>query len=245
MTNRSKLPVTVLMALAVAGLAACGPGSSTSASAPASSAPAAQAAAKGPANAAGTVSAKAACEALALWESNSSGNIATDTALQETFQDTTHPLSVDFADWVSDIKGGISLADVDAGEVSLDCKAEGVTVFPSDSASAPPPASAPAPVAPSPQTVTFKVSGSYAQVTYGPAGSNTSGTVPMKVTDKLGNPLYYALTAQLQGGGSVSCEIEVDGAVISKSTASGGYNIAQCEISNDPISGGWKDTNTG
>lgn len=67
----------------------------------------------------------------------------------------------------------------------------------------------------------------------------------MKVTDKLGNPIYYALTVQLQGGGSVSWEVEVDGKVISKATASGGYNIAQCEISPDPISGGWEDTNTG
>jgi hypothetical protein len=101
------------------------------------------------------------------------------------------------------------------------------------------------PSSPAPETVTFEVTGSYAQVTYGPAGSNASGTVPMKVTQKLGNPIYYALTAQLQGGGTVTCKIEVDGKVISQATASGGYNIAQCEISPDPINGGWEDTNGG
>ena len=65
----------------------------------------------------------------------------------------------------------------------------------------------------------------------------------MQVTKPLGTPLYYSVTAQLQGGGSVSCKIEVDGKVISQSTATGGYNIASCEISQDPLSGNWTDTN--
>jgi hypothetical protein len=162
--------------------------------------------------------------------------------LQETFRETAQPLSREFAKWVSDIKGNPPAAPGDAGTVAVDCVTYGVTVFPEPSPAA---SSAPPPAPAAPQTVTFEVSGSYAQVTYGPAGSDISGTVPMKVTDKLGNPIYYALTAQLQGGGTVSCEIEVDGEVISKATASGGYNIAQCEISPDPISGGWEDTNTG
>ncbi len=93
------------------------------------------------------------------------------------------------------------------------------------------------------QTVTYVVTGSTADVTYGGAGSDASGTVPLHVRKPLGTPLYVAITAQLQGGGSVSCEIEVDGKVISQSTASGGYNIAQCEISQDPLSGNWTDTN--
>ena len=41
----------------------------------------------------------------------------------------------------------------------------------------------------------------------------------------------------------VSCKIEVNGQVISTATASGGYNIASCEISQDPLSGNWTDTN--
>jgi hypothetical protein len=91
------------------------------------------------------------------------------------------------------------------------------------------------------QTVTYEVTGSAAQVTYGPAGSNSEGTVPMKVTKPLGTPIYYAITAQLQGGGTVTCKILVGGQVISQATANGGYNIAQCEISQD-FSGGWKNT---
>ena len=95
------------------------------------------------------------------------------------------------------------------------------------------------------QTVTYIVTGSPADVTYGPAGSDFSGSVPMKVTKPLGNPDYYAIDAQLQGGGDVSCKIEVNGKVISQATASGGYNIASCEISQDPFSGNWEDTNQG
>lgn len=111
---------------------------------------------------------------------------------------------------------------------------------------APAPAQPAAKAAPKPaaaQTVTYVVTGSAADVTYGPTGSDSSGTVPMKVTQKLGSPLYYAITAQLQGDGSVSCKIEVNGAVISSSTATGGYNIAQCEIGQAPLSGAWTNDN--
>jgi hypothetical protein len=94
------------------------------------------------------------------------------------------------------------------------------------------------------QTVTYIVSGSYAQVTYGPAGSSYSGSVPMDVTQPLGNPLYYSIDAQLQGGGSVSCAIQVNGKTISSATATGGYNIAMCEIVQDPLYGGWTDANS-
>ena len=41
----------------------------------------------------------------------------------------------------------------------------------------------------------------------------------------------------------VSCKIEVNGQVISAATASGGYTIASREISQDPLSGNWTDTN--
>jgi hypothetical protein len=93
------------------------------------------------------------------------------------------------------------------------------------------------------QTVTYVVTGSGADVTYGPTGTSISGAVPMHVTKPLGTPQYYSIDAQLQGGGTVSCKIEVDGKVISQSTASGSYNIASCEISQDPFSGAWSDTN--
>jgi hypothetical protein len=105
-------------------------------------------------------------------------------------------------------------------------------------------AAAPASSAAAAQTVTYGVSGSPTDVTYGPAGSNAQGSVPMDVTKPLGTPIYVAITAQLQGSGTVTCKIKVDGKVISQSTASGGYNIAQCEISQDPLSGQWQDTNS-
>lgn len=95
-------------------------------------------------------------------------------------------------------------------------------------------------------TVTYVVTGSSADVTYGTAGSDLSGSVPMHVTKNIPDkaPIYYSINAQLQGDGTVSCKIEVDGKVISQSTASGGYNIADCEIGQDPLSGDWQDMNT-
>lgn len=94
-------------------------------------------------------------------------------------------------------------------------------------------------------TITYIVTGtSMADVQYGPSGSSLQGSVPLHVTKPLGNPSYYSITAQLQGGGSVSCALEVDGKIISQSTATGGYNIASCEISQDPFSGKWTDTNS-
>ncbi len=67
----------------------------------------------------------------------------------------------------------------------------------------------------------------------------------MSVTSSLGDPAYYNISAQLQGSGSVTCKLKVDGKVISQATASGGYNIAMCEIVQDPISGNWQDANSG
>lgn len=92
-------------------------------------------------------------------------------------------------------------------------------------------------------TVTFDVTGSPADITYGPAGTSVSGTVPLHVTKPLGDPLYYSLEVQLQGGGTVTCKIRIDGKVIAESVASGGYNIAMCEIGKDPLTGQWADDN--
>jgi hypothetical protein len=104
-----------------------------------------------------------------------------------------------------------------------------------------PTADIPTPVA-QPETVTYVVTGSSrASVIYGPAGSGNQGQAPMNITKPLGNPLYYSISAQLLGGGSVSCQLEVDGQVISQSTATGGYNIALCEIVD--FSGQWTDAN--
>jgi len=96
------------------------------------------------------------------------------------------------------------------------------------------------------QTITYIVRGTPgAQVTYGPAGSDFNGTVPMRVTAHLGDPQYYAINAQLQGAGHVKCSIEVDGIPLSTASANGGYNIADCEIGQDPITNLWENDNAG
>lgn len=92
-----------------------------------------------------------------------------------------------------------------------------------------------------PATVEIIVTGSPADVTYGPSGSSLSGSVPLDVGGKIPSPApaYYAVNAQLQGSGSVSCQIKVDGKVISTAQATGGYHIAICEISQGP-GGDWE-----
>ena len=81
--------------------------------------------------------------------------------------------------------------------------------------------------------------------TYGPAGSDSSGTDPMDVTATLGSPAYYALNAQLQGAGTVTVTIDMDGHEVSTGTANSGYNIATAEVVQDPVTGAWEDANTG
>lgn len=103
------------------------------------------------------------------------------------------------------------------------------------------PASAAAAV---PSTVTYEVTGSAADVTYGAQGSSLTGHVPMKVTGKLEHADDYSIEAQLNGGGAVHCRILVDGKLVSAATATGSYNIASCEIVQDPLSGKWEDANT-
>ena len=47
------------------------------------------------------------------------------------------------------------------------------------------------------------------------------------------------------GGGTVTCVIKVDGVPLSRFTATGGFNIADCEIGQDPITNLWEDDNSG
>jgi hypothetical protein len=110
-------------------------------------------------------------------------------------------------------------------------------------AAAPTAAAKPSPTKAATQTVTYSVTGSPADVTYGPAGSDYEGTVPMTKTATLdSNASYYAIDAQLQGDGEVSCSIAVNGKVIDHATAEGGYNIADCEIT-EGLFGNWESTN--
>lgn len=100
------------------------------------------------------------------------------------------------------------------------------------------------PTTPAADTITYVVKGSSgADVTYGPSGSEVGHTGPMKKTAKL-NPhaMYYSITSQLQGGGKTTCQILVNGKVVSTGTAQGDYRIASCEIVSD-FDGGWQNAN--
>ena len=94
-----------------------------------------------------------------------------------------------------------------------------------------------------PQPVlTYRVTGTPgARVTYGPAGTYLTGRAPLQVVARLGNPLYYFISAELPGRGSVECEILIGTKVMDKSVATGRHSLASCQISRDPLSGTWQD----
>lgn len=103
---------------------------------------------------------------------------------------------------------------------------------------------------PSGPTVTYVTTGSAPAgviaptIIYGPDGSDYNGTVPMDKTVKIPSnpPAYYAITVQLSdAGGSATCKLEVNGKVISTGHATGAFNIASCEISQDPVTGKWEN----
>jgi len=93
-----------------------------------------------------------------------------------------------------------------------------------------------------PQQVTYVATGSSANVTYGPSGSGFQGTAPLAVTRPLvGNPQFYSISAQLKGGGTVTCQLKVDGVTIASSTASGTNSVANCAMDQD-LNGSWQAT---
>lgn len=103
-------------------------------------------------------------------------------------------------------------------------------------------------------TVTYIVTGNAPagyidpSIDYGPAGSDFTGSVPMNVSDPIPSspPSYYAIDVQLSdAGGSVTCELQVDGVTVSQSSAQGADQIANCEIGQDPITGAWENDNSG
>jgi hypothetical protein len=156
---------------------------------------------------------------------------------------TASPLDSVYASVCTLLGTGVSAADVTA-EVSQQLAQDGNTSYTGPGiVSAAEKQDCPQYIVPANQTITYTVTGSggIAEVTYGPSGSSTTGTSPMKVTRPLGDPSYYALQAQLQGSGTVTVTIAVDGKVVSSGTANGGYNIAQAEISKDPLTGAWQN----
>ncbi|MCF3963529.1 MmpS family protein [Streptomyces fuscigenes] len=100
---------------------------------------------------------------------------------------------------------------------------------------------APAEAAPDGKAL-FKVWGSApagADITYGSDSDNIQGKgLPMtKTLPVKDDSLYYAVTAQLQGGGDIHCSVTIDGKT-KTGHASGGYNICQAQLSSD-FSGGF------
>jgi len=94
--------------------------------------------------------------------------------------------------------------------------------------------------------LTYRVTGTPGvAVTYGPVGRTVTSQRPLHVTTTLGSALYYSFTAQLQGSGSVTCEILIGSTLISKSVATGGRSVASCGISQNPSSGKWQDAGGG
>lgn len=102
--------------------------------------------------------------------------------------------------------------------------------------------SAPAVAKPA-HTIEYVVTGSKAKVLYG-GGNLVAGSAPMDLTKPLGHPDYYAIDAQLQGSGTVTCKLLVDAKVIAQSTVSGGTRTAHCEINQNAVTGAWEDTNS-
>ena len=101
------------------------------------------------------------------------------------------------------------------------------------------------------QNVVFRCSGSAPagiDITYGAEGSNIGAArLPLAVTVPYNSGAqYYAVTAQLQGAGSVTCTTTVnwnDGqneTVTQTGTAAGGYNIASAEVCSE-YDGSWQD----
>lgn len=156
------------------------------------------------------------------------------------------------------VVAGIIITALEGGKSTGSSASPGAaSVAASAPASGPASAAAPAsPTPPPPTKVEFIVSGSAPDgidITYGPAGSNLSGPSVLDGTAKMtmtfdASTDYYAMNAQLQGDGSITCKIVATGPgdqplTVSSGAASGGYNI--CSAQAAPENGGlnWENEN--
>lgn len=112
---------------------------------------------------------------------------------------------------------------------------------------------------PSPQTPTkveFIVTGTAPDgidITYGPSGSNFAGPSVLDGKAVMSvkfdpSASYYALNAQLQGAGSITCKIVVTGPgdqplTVSHGAASGGYNICSAQATSGDGGYTWQNEN--
>jgi hypothetical protein len=86
------------------------------------------------------------------------------------------------------------------------------------------------------RTITYRISGtaSKAMITYStPSGQEQQNDahVPWKRTFKVKKNAFDVLTvsAQNSGGGTITCEIDVDGKKVKAAKSSGAYAIASCD----------------
>ncbi len=135
----------------------------------------------------------------------------------------------------------------------------------SDSTSSGPAAAAAASAAPAaassaapsePTKVGFIVSGSAPDgidITYGPSGSDLSGPTALDGKATMSVPFdasasYYAMDAQLQGDGDITCKIVVTGPgdaplTVSSGAASGSYNICSAQAAPENNGLSWQNDN--
>jgi hypothetical protein len=91
--------------------------------------------------------------------------------------------------------------------------------------------------------VTFTVTGdapSGVDITYGNDSSNYQGPKQPALYETLPidkDAMYYQVSAQLMGGGNVTCEISI-GDEVRTGHAVGGYNICSAQLNAD-FDGGW------
>jgi hypothetical protein len=78
---------------------------------------------------------------------------------------------------------------------------------------------------------------------YGTDVSTTETTkLPFTTTlplDSSGAVLVYEVAAQLQGSGSISCSVAVNGTVLNTGTAANGYNYCLAQIGQNPVTRKW------
>lgn len=116
--------------------------------------------------------------------------------------------------------------------------------------------STPTPTPNAPTKVEFIVSGSAPDgidITYGPAGSNLAGPSVLAGTTTMTvnfdpNADYYAMNAQLQGDGDITCKIVATGPgdqplTASSGAASGSYNICSAQAAPENNGLSWENEN--
>jgi hypothetical protein len=121
------------------------------------------------------------------------------------------------------------------------------------------PSPSPSPTVNSPTQVTFTVTGTGdPSITYGTDSDNRDGGGQLgQLSDGNGLPWtaalpfnggaeYYYISAQLEGGGSLSCKITVTGPgdvplVVSSGQAQGGYNICSAQAAPDSTGTSWQN----